>query len=131
MAGRRDLVARTGPKGTDPVGLLLEVKKAANTAEMIAPHDLNRKALHELLLYYLQDREDGSGADLRHLVVTNGYEWFVFDSDDFDRLFWRNTALRKDFRAWAAGQKAHARYRDIAAPGPRLTRRVPHPARAA
>ena len=103
---KRDLVIRTGPKEAAPVGVLLEVKKAANKAEMVTPHDLNRKAFHELLLYYLQDRADKTADNLRRLVITNGYEWFVFDALDFDRLFWRNTALKNDFLAWAGGKKA-------------------------
>ena len=117
---RRDLVIRTGPKEADPVGVLLEVKKETNTGEMVTPSNLNRKALHELLLYYLEDQEDKSGHDLRHLVITNGPEWFIFDAQDFRRLFWDDAGLKKDFRAWAAGGKSDDRtpffYNDIARP---------------
>ena len=103
---KRDLVIRTGPKEAAPVGVLMEVKKAANKAEMVTLHDLNRKAFHELLLYYLQDRADQTADNLRRLVITNGYEWFMFDALDFDRLFWRNAALKNDFLAWAGGKRA-------------------------
>ena len=117
---RRDLVARLGPKEADPVGLLIEVKKFANAGEMVTPTDLNRRALHELLLYYLEDRDDKSAEDLRRLIITNGYEWFIFDSQDFRRLFWDSADLKKQFRAWAAGGKADDRtkyfYNDIAKP---------------
>lgn len=106
VSKRRDLVIRTGPKEAAPVGTIVEVKRAANSAEMVTPHDLNRKAFHELLLYYLEDRRDGHADNLRRLVITNGYEWFVFDALDFDRLFWRNTALKNDFLNWATGKKA-------------------------
>ena len=115
---RRDLVIRTGPKEADPVGVLLEVKKETNRGEMVTPTDLNRKALHELLLYYLEDQEDKSGHDLRHLVITNGPEWFVFDALDFRRLFWDDAGLKKEFRAWAAKTKTDDRtaffYKEIA-----------------
>ena len=103
---RRDLAIRVGPKEADPVGVLLEVKKAGNKGEMVLPTDLNRKAFHELLLYYLQDRDDKSAADLRHLVITDGPQWFVFDALDFDRLFWRDTDLKKDFLNWASKRKS-------------------------
>ena len=73
---------------------------------MVTPHDLNRKAFQELLLYYLEDRRDGQADNLRRLVITNGYEWFVFDALDFDRLFWRDVGFKDDFLAWAAGKKA-------------------------
>ena len=122
---RRDLAIRTGPKETAPVGVLVEVKKATTgkgvvNKEMVTTTDLNRKAFQELLLYYLEDREDKSGNDLRRLVITNGVEWFVFDALDFDRLFWRDTELRKDFRTWAAKGKANGGtdffYKEIAQP---------------
>ena len=106
VSKRRDLVVRTGPKEAAPVGAIVEVKRAANPGEMVTPQDLNRKAFHELLLYYLEDRRDGHADDLRRLVITNGYEWFVFDALDFDRLFWRDTAFKNDFLAWAGGKKA-------------------------
>ena len=106
VSKRRDLVIRTGPKEAAPVGALVEVKRAANEGEMVTPDNLNRKAFHELLLYYLEDRRNGLADNLRRLVITNGYEWFVFDALDFDRLFWRNTSLKNDFLAWADGKKA-------------------------
>ncbi len=59
VSQRRDLAVRTGPKEADALGVIVEVKRAANAAEMVTPLDLNRKALHELLLYYLEDRRDG------------------------------------------------------------------------
>lgn len=65
---RRDLAARLGPTEASAVGCLVEVKKHTNAAEMVTVADLNRKAFHELLLYYLQDREDQTGNDLRRLL---------------------------------------------------------------
>ena len=120
---RRDLVIRTGPREADAIGVIVEVKKATDAKghvnrDMVTPADLNRKAFHELLLYYLEDREDKSGNDLRRLVITSGVEWFIFDAQDFRRLFWDNTELLKSFRSWAAKTKADDRtkffYNDIA-----------------
>jgi hypothetical protein len=47
---KRDLVMHTGPSATDPIGLIFELKHQKNKGEMVRPDDLNRKALHELLL---------------------------------------------------------------------------------
>jgi|GEM_PF-1043887 len=120
VSQRRDMVVRLGPTEASPVGLLIEAKKPANPGEMVSTTDLNRKAMHELLLYYLQDRHAGVVDNLRRLVITNGYEWFVFDALDFDRLFWRNTGLKNDFLDWAAGKKAGSTtaffYHEIARP---------------
>lgn len=38
--------------------------------------------------------------------MTTGYEWYVFDALDFDRLFWRDKALVRDFRDWKQKGKA-------------------------
>ena len=117
---RRDLVVRTGPRETDPVGVMLEVKAPANAAQMVTPTDLNRRAFHELLLYYLEDRLDHSADHLRRLVITNGTAWFVFDAQDFDRLFWRDTGLRKAFTEFkqkgAASKTTEFFYESIARP---------------
>ncbi|MFC6222705.1 Eco57I restriction-modification methylase domain-containing protein [Hymenobacter artigasi] len=102
----RDLVMRNGPKPSDSVGVLLELKHKKNPGEMVLVEDLNRKALHELILYYLEDRESGKGDDLRRLVITTGYKWFIFDALVFDRVFARNTQVKKLFRDFKDKKKA-------------------------
>ena len=87
---KRDLVIRTGARPQDPVGVILELKRPQTPGQMVTSTDLNRRAFHELLYYYLQDRDKRTAADsksLKRLVITNGYEWFLFDALDFDRLF--------------------------------------------
>ncbi len=88
------------------MAVVLEVKGPRNPGEMLAPDDLNRKAMQQLLLYYLEDRTDERADDFRRLVITTGYEWYVFDAVDFNRLFWKDKALVKAFRDWKAGAKA-------------------------
>ena len=50
---RKDLVIHTGKTAKEPVGVILEVKKPSNKAEMISIEKPNAKAMHELILYYL------------------------------------------------------------------------------
>jgi hypothetical protein len=104
--GKRDLVLHLGDTAASPVAVVLEVKGPRNPKEMLAPDDLNRKALHQLLLYYLEDRTDDKADDFRRLIITTGYEWYVFDALDFNRLFWQDKAFVKAFRDWKAGAKA-------------------------
>jgi len=120
---KRDLVIRTGARPQDPVGVILELKRPQSAGEMVTPTNLNRRAFHELLYYYLQDRDKRADADsksLKRLVITNGYEWFLFDALDFDRLFWSNAALKRQFREFereaASSKKTSFFYDDIAAP---------------
>lgn len=120
---KRDLVIRTGARPQDPVGVILELKRPQSGAEMVTSTNLNRRAFHELLYYYLQDRNKRTDADsksLKRLIITNGNEWFLFDALDFDRLFWANTELKSRFREFerkaASSSKTSFFYDDIAAP---------------
>ncbi|MBD1396508.1 Eco57I restriction-modification methylase domain-containing protein [Pontibacter sp. JH31] len=118
--GKTDLVIHTGNSTKSNAGVLLEVKRPTNKADMPTPDNLNHKAMHELLLYYLRERVQHHNHDLRHLIVTSVHEWFVFDALEFDRLFYRNTQLRKDFTDWSEGRKASSStdffYKEIASP---------------
>ncbi|SIT77173.1 DUF7149 domain-containing protein [Pontibacter indicus] len=118
--GRTDLVIHTGPTTKSTAAVLLEVKRPGNRADMPTTDNLNYKAVHELLLYYLQERVQHQNHDLRHLIVTDVHEWFVFDALEFDRVFYRNSQLRKDFTDWSEGRKSSSGtdffYKQIAAP---------------
>ncbi|MER2998961.1 hypothetical protein ABS362_15510 [Pontibacter populi] len=104
--GKTDLVIHTGNSTKSNAGVLLEVKRPTNKADMPTEQNLNYKAMHELLLYYLRERVQHKNHDIKHLVITSVHEWFVFDALEFDRLFYRNTQLKKDFTDWSEGRKA-------------------------
>lgn len=103
--GKTDFVIHLGKDATTPAGVLFEVKRPTNRTEMVTRQNLNAKAFHELLLYYFQERERIKNNDIRHCVITNIYEWFIFDAADIDRLFYRNAWLTKEYKAWRLGQK--------------------------
>ena len=48
-----DLAIFQTTKNNSPIEVLIEVKKPSNKAEMISLNDLNKKALHEAVFYYL------------------------------------------------------------------------------
>lgn len=100
-----DLIIRTGKTAKDPIGVLFEVKAPKNKAEMVTQDNLAAKAMYELLLYYLRERVDGGNNDLKHLVITNVQEWYVFDAKLFEKLFYENKKLLKEYAAWSIGQK--------------------------
>ena len=54
--GRNDLVIHNGPDSKSVAGVLIEAKKPSNKTEMIRSDNLNAKAFHELILYYLRER---------------------------------------------------------------------------
>ncbi len=88
--GRQDLVIHVGKDASDKVGVILEAKKPTNKTDMISADNPNRKALHELILYFLRERIDGNNFDVKYLIVTNINEWFIFDASVFNQLFFEN-----------------------------------------
>lgn len=117
--GDIDCAIHLGLNVTDPVGVIIEVKKPTNATEMITKEDLNRKALQELLLYYLRERHIKKNIQLKQLIVTNVYEYFVFDAHEFERIFYSNKKLIKRFEEFNAGaltsEKTDFFYKEIAA----------------
>jgi len=102
---RNDLVIHTGKTTKDAVGVILEVKKPSNKAEMMTAAKPNTKALQELILYYLRQRVDHNNTDIKYLVVTNIYEWFVIDEVWFEKNVFRNSKLKKDYENWKLSGK--------------------------
>jgi type II restriction/modification system DNA methylase subunit YeeA len=97
---RNDLVIHTGKTTKEPVGVILEVKKPSNKSEMMTGAKPNSKALQELILYYLRERFDHSNTDIKYLVVTNIYEWYIIDEVWFEKNVFRNSKLKKDYENW-------------------------------
>jgi adenine-specific DNA-methyltransferase len=118
--GRADLVIHLEKEAKSHVGVLFEVKKPSNKLDMVTKDNLNTKAMHELILYFLRERVNHKNISLTHLVITNIYEWFVFDASLFERVFAKNTQLQKAYKEWEAGQKVSVKtelfYNEIAKP---------------
>ncbi|MBN1252274.1 MAG: class I SAM-dependent DNA methyltransferase [Bacteroidales bacterium] len=102
---RIDLAIYTGKDANSDVGVIIEAKRPSNKAEFLTTENLNRKALQELLLYYLRERIENNNNNIKHLIATNGYEWFLFKSDDFYKYFFKNKALIKEYQAFRDGNK--------------------------
>lgn len=114
---RKDLVIHAGKSAKDPVGVILEVKKPGNKAEMIAADKPNTKAMQELLLYYLRERVDSDNKFIRHLIITNIYEWYLIDERFAEQYFFGSTQLKKDYEAYKqSGKPTSFFYDQIARP---------------
>lgn len=100
---REDLVIHIDKKSTSPVGVILETKSPKNKNEFPADNNLNVKSIHELVRYYLNERIIDQNDNVRHLIITNGYEWYIFDSKQFYKIFLKG--LEKDFITHNSGQK--------------------------
>ena len=118
--GRNDLVIHNGNSAKSSVGVIIEAKKPTNKTEMITTKKLNAKAFQELVLYYLRERITHKNLEVKHLVVTNINEWFMFDATLFERLFAQNKNLVKQFTDFESGRLAGTKtdffYKQIAEP---------------
>lgn len=95
-----DLVIHNGKTSGDTVGVIIETKRPANKVEMISKSEGNAKAFHELVLYYLKETVDEQNHEIKNLVATNIWEWFVFDAVWFEKNIYRNAKLIKDYENW-------------------------------
>lgn len=102
---RIDMAIHTGGKSKDPLGVLIEVKRPGNSSEMISKDQLNRKAMYEAVLYYLDQRIEQENSDLKHIIITNMEEWFIFDAQEFERHFYIPSALRNTWKEWKSDRK--------------------------
>lgn len=120
VSERIDLAIHLDPAPSSHVGVIIETKRGDNVAEMATTKKLNSKAMQELLLYYLKERIGRGNNHIRRLLITNFEEWFIFDALEFDRFFFRNTSLVRDFKDFAAGRLVSATtdffYKNVAEP---------------
>ena len=118
--GRNDLVIHNGKDAKSSVGVILEAKKPTNKSEMLKVDNLNTKAFQELVLYFLRERITGKNLEIKYLVATNIYEWFIFDATAFEQMFAQNKALVKQFIDFEEGRLSSTKtdffYNQIAKP---------------
>ena len=117
---RKDLVIHNGAQPNDTVGVIIEAKKFSNKSEMVSKENLNTKALQELVWYFLGERITQKNIEIKHLIITNVYEWFIFDAQVFEKLFAQNKTLVKHYTDFvngtALGNKTEHFYKEIAQP---------------
>lgn len=118
--GTEDLVIHLGKTRDEKVGVIIEAKRPGNKSEMPSAQKPNCKALQELVLYYMRERVNENNIDLKYLVITNVYEWYIIEAAWFEKTFYRHAKFRKEFEEWSEGKKVtpdtNLFYKDIAKP---------------
>ena len=118
--GRNDLVIYNGNKAKSTVGVIIEAKKPTNKSEMLTKEKINLKAFQELILYYLRERITHKNLEIKYLIATNINEWFIFNSNVFEKQFAQNKGLVKQFidfeNGRLAGKTTDFFYKEIAEP---------------
>ena len=116
----KDLVIHNGKTNKDNVGVIIEAKRPSNKPEMLTADKPNVKAFQELVLYYLRERVEEKNNDIKYLVATNIYEWYIFEASYFEKAFFKNKAFVKQYEDWRDGKKVTKEtslfYNEIAKP---------------
>lgn len=116
----KDLVIHTGKTNKDTVGVIIEAKRPSNKNEMLSFDNPNAKAFQELVLYYLRERIEENNTDIKYLIATNIYEWYIIEASFFENLFNRNKSFVKSYKDWRDKKKVTTDtglfYNDIAKP---------------
>ncbi len=115
--GNFDFVIHIEKSNKSKVGVIIETK-TPDSKEMITIDNLQVKSMYQILLYYLQERINNLNNDIKHLIITNFYEWFIFDASDFEKIFFENKELQKEFKSWDKKEKTSNKtelfYKEIA-----------------
>jgi adenine-specific DNA-methyltransferase len=114
--GRYDLVVHNGNNASTSVGVIIEAKNPVNRAEMpkssgretvndpAGNEIFNVKSFQELILYYLRERIVNKNLELKQLIITNIYEWYIFDANTFEKLIVHDKNLIKQFNEFENGR---------------------------
>jgi len=89
------LVIHIGKTTDTDVAVIIEAKRPSNVKEMVSADNANKKALHELILYYLNERNKKENVQLKQMVVTDVNQWFIIDANYFDKHIYRHTQIKK------------------------------------
>jgi len=109
---RKDLVIHLGKNSKDKVGVIIEAKRPSNIGEMLSANHPNSKAIQELILYYLDERNKENNNELKQLIVTNIYEWFIIDANYFDKWIYGNSKIKKLYEVYLNDKKSTSFFYD-------------------
>ena len=80
-SGQTDLTIKD--KNLDKNVVLFEFKKI-NSSEMVTKEELAKKSMFEIVLYYILEEFENKNTDIKHLIISDGYQYFIFEKG----LFW-------------------------------------------
>ena len=105
--GREDLVIFNGNDTTSKPAVIIEAKSPTNTAEMFSGNNYNCKALQECVYYFLQENLKFGNNEIKHIIITNYEDFYIFDAKDFSRFFLAKTnPIVNQFNKFEAKQLA-------------------------
>lgn len=81
-------------KANGEIRVLIENKNPKNKGEMVSIDNVNVKALHEIILYYMTETRDITGekvkripdVEIRRLIITDAVRFIVIDTNEIEKL---------------------------------------------
>lgn len=78
----------------DKLLVMIEAKRPSNKGEMVSENNINKKALWELIYYYLTATRDISSkkvrripnVEIRRLVITDSQTWIIINANDIEKI---------------------------------------------
>ena len=82
---KKDLVIYLDNSVNSNVGVVIEAKRPISM-EMVSLENANKKAMHESILYYMDERmKESPNNEIKKLIITNINEWYIIDANEFDK----------------------------------------------
>ena len=82
------------------IAVIIEAKKPSNANEMISADNYNKKALHEVVLYYLCEKErcleSGTRFEIKYIIITDFYQFFIFKESEFERYLYKDEHIKNN-----------------------------------
>ena len=88
---KEDLVIFNGNDTSSKPAVIIEAKSPTNTTEMFSENNKNCKALQECVYYFLQENLKFDNKEIKHIIITNYEDFYIFDAKDFSRFFLSKT----------------------------------------
>ncbi|MBP3207234.1 MAG: class I SAM-dependent DNA methyltransferase [Campylobacter sp.] len=88
-----DLALMKNNKDTNPY-VIIEAKRQGK-GDFISEFDANKKALHECILYYFREQEKRLNFSLKHIIITDFENFYIFKAEEFKKIFLKNNKFRE------------------------------------
>lgn len=97
--------------------VLFEFKRV-NSPEMVSKIDMARKAMFELILYYVLEEYQKHNTSLKHLIISDGYQYFIFEKGVFWELFGKDKKFVDEILSseYSSSEKRNYIYNQIIKP---------------
>lgn len=95
--GEADLVIAENKKSDTDV--LIEVKSPLDKKDFITNNEIKKKSFFQVVTYFLIEIIEKQNFNLKTILITNCEEFYLFDTMEFHRLFYKSN-LRKEFENW-------------------------------